>query len=179
MLVYAGSNLRDQMGNLGPIHKATLDPPSGACANVAQGGARHAPCWRVWTDGRERPVHVHAGSDQGHQRLGRPRLPEMEIAKFSGENMCHTTRRLGLLIALCLSAPLPAADVDCSQGRPKDACTIEVDAQIRLVPRPATVSSGTAVTIQVVNKPPLDSVKFTMDRVAATPPENPLSDLLT
>ena len=93
--------------------------------------------------------------------------------------MCHTTRRLGLLIALCLSAPLPAADVDCSQGRPKDACTIEVDAQIRLVPRPATVSSGTAVTIQVVNKPPLDSVKFTMDRVAATPPENPLSDLLT
>lgn len=83
------------------------------------------------------------------------------------------------LIAISLGAALPAAAVNCSSALPRHACTIEVDAQTKLVPGPTTVSSRTPVTIKVVNKGPLDPVKFTMDRAAATPPENPLSDLLT
>lgn len=73
----------------------------------------------------------------------------------------------------------PARAVECAQARPKDPCTITIDAATKLIPGPTTVQSGTSVTILVVHKNPLDTVQFTIDRTAATPPENPLTDLMT
>src|SRR5215467_13662860 len=89
------------------------------------------------------------------------------------------TTHTWILIAIFLGAAVLAAAMDCSSARPKQACTIEVDATTKLVPGPTTVRSRTAVTINVVHKGPLDPVKFTMDRAAATPPENPLADVIT
>ena len=82
----------------------------------------------------------------------------------------------GLLIASSARAEGP---VDCGNARPRQACVVWIDAKSQLVPGPVTVVSGTAVTIKVKNKNPLDSVKFTMDRAAATPPDNPLALLLS
>jgi hypothetical protein len=69
--------------------------------------------------------------------------------------------------------------VDCRHARPKQACTIVVDARTKTAPGPTKVVSGTEVTLLVLDKPPLVPVKFKMSRAAADPPESPFSALLT
>jgi hypothetical protein len=91
----------------------------------------------------------------------------------------RTTKFDWVVTSLALSLAAPAGAVDCNHARPKQESTITIDAQHLLVPGPTTVESGATVHIQVNHKNLLDTVQFTLNRAAATPPENPLSDLLT